>query len=119
MMLFENGTINGDIDYKDLCQEGYKSVRIAYNNQPWWFEIDESTSTMIEYPHWWSVVIASGQLPWDYEILKSFFVNYKIKPKWINCNQNYGRFDVETGHWTGAVGQVKILTNKFDYFAYF
>ena len=33
-------------------------------------------------------------------------------PNWINCNYTWGWFDDETGQWTGAVGQVKILTKN-------
>ena len=106
-MLFKNGTINGDLNYKDVCKEEH-DIRIAYNNEPTWFEIDNITNTMVEYPHWEIMVYGATQLSDEYEILKSFFANYNIKPTWINCNFTWGRFDDKTGHWTGAVGQVKI-----------
>ena len=47
-------------------------------------------------------------IPYDYEILSSFFENYHIIVTWIDCNFNFGLFDEETGHWTGAVGKVVI-----------
>ena len=115
-MLFKNGTINGDLNYKDVCKEEH-DIRIAYNSQPGFFEVDKITNTMVEYPHWLMMVLGFSELSYGYEILKSFFANYNIKPTWINCNDTWGWFDYETGQWTGAVGQVKILTKKNN-FAY-
>ena len=106
-MLFKNGTINGDLNYKDVCKEEH-DIRIAYINEPNWFEIDNITNTMVEYPHWLIMVSDSGTISDEFEILKSFFANYNIKPTWINCNYTWGWFDYETGQWTGAVGQVQI-----------
>ena len=104
MMIFKNGTTKNDVHYKDLCNEEYH-VRIAYNNDYGWFEIDNSNS-MVEYPHWMIMVGDYGQLSDGYEILKTFFSKFNIRPTWINCNYTWGVFDDETGYWTGAVGQV-------------
>ena len=95
MMIFKNGTTKDDLQYKDLCKEEHH-VRIAYNNEVDWFEIDNITNSMVEYPHWMIMVGDYGQLSDEYEILKTFFSKFNIQPTWIN--------------WTGAVGQVKILT---------
>ena len=57
----------------------------------------------------WGLIQQYGQYSHDYEILKSFFSKFNIKPTWINCNFTFGWFDYEAGHWTGAVGQVEIL----------
>ena len=116
-MLFENGTINGDLNYKDVCKEEH-DIRIANNNKPQWFEIDNITNTMVEYPYWMPIADGWSEKLYDRDILKSFFANYNIKPTWINCNYTWGWFDDETGQWTAAVGQVKILTKKNN-FAYF
>ena len=71
-----------------------------------WFEIDNITNTMVEYPHWMIMTTGFSTLSDEYEILKSFFSKFNIKPTWINCNYTWGSFDDKTGHWTGAVGQV-------------
>ena len=105
MMLFENGTINGDIDYKDLCKEEY-AVRIAYNNDLGYFQVDELTNTMNGTHYFWRIFLEWGQKSQEHEILGSFFSKYNVKPKWINCNYSWGTFDDQTGHWSGAVGQV-------------
>ena len=48
----------------------------------------------------------------EYEMLKTFFSKFNIKTTWIYCNQTPGVFNYTTGNWTGAVGQVEILTKK-------
>ena len=111
MIIFKNGTTKDDLQYKDLCKEEYE-VRIAYNNEENFFGIDNITNTMIEYHHWSIMTAGISQLSVEYEILKSFFSKFNIKPTWINCNYTWGWFDDETGHWTGAVGQVEILSKN-------
>ena len=108
MMIFRNGTTKDNLQYKDLCQEEHE-VRIAYNNEWPNFEIDHITNSMVEYPHWMSMVGDNGMFSDEYEILKTFFSKFNIKPRWINCNYTWGWFDDEAGHWTGAIGQVEIF----------
>ena len=69
---------------------------------------------MIEYPVY-PVTGEYDKIPWDYEILSSFFENYHITPTWINCYYTWGVFDEETGHWTGAVGKVTVIINIYNY----
>ena len=111
MMIFKNGTTKDDLRYKDLCKEEHH-VRIAYNNEGYVFKIDNITNTMVEYPYWMNMVGDLGIRSGEYEILKSFFSKFNIIPTWINCNYTWGWFDDETEQWTGAVGQVKILTKN-------
>ena len=96
------------------------SLRIAYNNEKGNFEINEKTNSMKEYPYHQSFRYQIAQISLDPELLKTFFIKFNIKPTWINCNFTFGWFDYEAGHWTGAVGQVEILTkNKIiDVFLY-
>ena len=94
----------GSLEYKDICQRPELSARIAYNNWPGFFELDKNEQ-LVEYKVNPITGIRSN-IPWEYEILSSFLSNYHITPIWINCNFTFGLFDEETGHWTGAVGQV-------------
>ena len=106
MMIFHNGTTKDNLQYKDLCKEEHH-VTVAYNSNKWVFEIDDITNTMVEFEL--SPLVFKGEkslLSFEYEILNSFFSKFNIIPKWINCNFTWGWFDDETGHWTGAVGQV-------------
>ena len=110
-MIFLNGTTKDNLRYNDLCTKEEHHARIAYNNEDPFFVIDNITNTMIEYPkydRWQGFISDHGQNSHDWEILKSFFSNYNVKPTWINCNYSWGWFDDETGHWTGATGQVEI-----------
>ena len=112
MMIFKNGTTKDNLQYKDLCKVEHE-VRIAYNNGGRGiFTIDNITNTMVEYPHWWSVIEEAGYISYEFEVLGSFFLKFNIKPTWINCNYTWGLYDNETDSWTGAVGQVGILTNN-------
>ena len=108
MMIFLNGTTKNHLQYKDLCKEEHH-VRIAYNTFIETFGIDKITNTMIEYPKLtknYGHLHDLGQISPEYEMLKTFFSKFNIKPTWIYCNQTPGVFNYRTGHWTGAVGQV-------------
>ena len=96
---------NTETKYEDICQQSQHNATIAYNNEPGIFEVDEDGNLVefLVYP----VAGETDYIPHNYEILSSFFSNYHITPKWINCNYTWGWFDEETGHWTGAVGKVK------------
>ena len=97
-------------EYKDICQKAQHKATVAYNNYATYFEIDDNDK-MIEYPIQPRTGVRTT-VSYDYEILSSFFEFYHITPTWINCNYNWGWFDEETGHWTGAVGKVVKWTNK-------
>ena len=108
MMIFKNGTTKDNLQYKDLCKEEHH-VRIAYNNFIETFGIDKITNTMIEYPKLtkkYGHMHDLGQISPEYEMLKTFFSKFNIKPTWIYCNQTPGVLNETTGNWTGAVGQV-------------
>ena len=111
MLIFKNGTTKDDLIFNDLCKIEHE-IRIAYNNEGEIFKIDNITNTMVEFPYWKPIAKAWPQISYDHEILMSFFSNFKIKPTWINCNYTWGWFDDETGHWTGAVGQVEIINKS-------
>ena len=70
---------------------------------------------MIEYPKLtkkYGHMHDLGQISQEYEMLKTLFSKFNIKPTWINCNYTWGWFDEETGHSTGALGQVEILAKN-------
>ena len=100
LMILKDGKANKE--YKNICQKPQQSATIAYNTF-YWFKIDMD-GKILEYP--WVHQRGYTIISTDREILSSFFENYHITPKWIYCNQTWGLFDKETGHWTGAVGKV-------------
>ena len=68
-------------------------------------QVDDGTGEMVKYP----VRPVNGEMsiiPYDWEILHSFFSNHDIVPVWINCYFTWGSYDEESGKWTGAVGKV-------------
>ena len=104
MLIFKNGTTKDDLIFNDLCKIEHE-IRIAYNNEGEIFKIDNITNTMVEYPHWIIMTTGLSQLSDDYEMLKSFFSKFNVKPTWINCNYTWGWFDDETGHWRAPLSR--------------
>ena len=98
----DNGEVDDGKVCGDLCRE--KRFNIAYNNEPPYFELDDETGEMVKYQ---TGKIKNGQIPYDWEILDTFFNNHDIVPVWINCHFSWGRYDQESGKWTGAVGKVR------------
>ena len=83
----DNGEVDDGKVWGDLCRE--KRVNIAYNNDPGYFEVDDGTGEMVKYP----VRPVNGEMsiiPYDWEILDSFFINHDIVPVWINCYSTWG-----------------------------
>ena len=102
----DNGGVDDGKVWGDLCRE--KRVNIAYNNyySSEFFEVNDETGEMVKTPvdprNW------NNYIPYDWEILDSFFINHDIVPVWINCYSTWGWYDQESGKWTGAVGKVNI-----------
>ena len=80
-------------------------VNIAYNYVYYVFEL--SNDTMVEWYDYWGLINDVTQVPYDYEILKTFFKNYNIGIiNWRDGNGDWGLLNHETGNWTGIVGLV-------------
>ena len=97
----DSGKVGDGKVWGDLCRE--KMVNIAYNDFPPIFEI--KSGEMVRYPLDPRRISTHSNV-YDFEILDSFFLNHNILPIWINCHENWGWYDEEAGHWTGAVGKV-------------
>ena len=111
----KDGTEARNRKYQDGCpvkteaaEPKKTGVRVAFNNVPEWFLVNNDTNTVKEFPLWMSLFESEQHpyVPRDWEILKIFFDNNNIQPTWINTHFTWGWFDEETGSWTGGVGQV-------------
>ena len=118
LIMTKDGTEARNRKYQDVClttteaaEPRKHEVRIAYNNDPDWFLINNDTNTMTEFPLWMPLRGSeqTAKVPRDWEMLKVFFDNNKIKPIWINTHYTWGWYDEETGSWTGGVGQVAVF----------
>ena len=123
LIIFQDGTISRNLEYKDVCpvaeldsEPEYHHINIAYNNDPGFFEFNDESKAMIEYPlpntpSHLNVRLSKNHatISYTWEILKIFFDHNNIVPNWINCHQTWGWLDYETGKWTGAVGKVKLI----------
>ena len=101
LRIFYDGHVNKL--YKDVCGQTQTNVKIAFNQDPLAFEIDED-GKMVEFRNIRTEF--TSQIAYDNEILMTFFQNFNVTPIWIDCNQTWGWFDEETGHWTGSIGKV-------------
>ena len=115
LIMTKDGSEARNLKYQDVCPVAIKAVeprkqevRVAYNNDPGWFNVFSEANTMEEYSLLWTLY-RSKQHPYvskDWEMLKIFFDNNNIEPIWINCNFTWGWFDEESNSWTGGAGQV-------------
>ena len=111
LSLLHDATVTGDLHYYDVCKVA-DSVNIAYNERPVMFEVekDDETMTMVETPAVMPVEGWYSFIPYDWEIIKAFLDQHNLTPIWIDCEQDWGVLDEETGTWTGAVGMVIICS---------
>ena len=109
LLLLKNATVNGNLDFNDVCKE--KHAYVAYNNDAPWFEFSDITGEMVKYPvqpyiKYWNVAF-------EWEIQAVFFATNNIKPIWLNANYTWGWYDNITDQWTGAVGMIE--RDEVDY----
>ena len=82
-------------------------VRLAFD-PGFYLKIDNQTNQMVT-SRWWDVsesLVWSGtlsQIVWEWEILKIFFDNNNVVPKWILGNYTVDEFDEESGEWTAGL----------------
>ena len=115
-MMNNNGSVSNNVRYQDLCVERF-AVNVAYNYEPTWFEVENSTMVDLREKYGWTHgkwVGVSTYIAKNYEILSMFFLNNNIIINWIDCNYTWGWFDYEKGKWTGAVGKVTIYSECVD-----
>ena len=94
--------------YTDICKEPKHFARIAYNNEPGQFEVNNSKLVDNGY--------RDDRKSWEWEVLQLFIDIYDVEFTWIDCNYVWGIFDEELGEWTGAVGKVSIIGyNPYSY----
>ena len=110
----DSGEVDDGKVWGDLCRE--KRVNIAYNDDPDWFAVDKKTGRMgNDWDEKGRLVRKSVDLqridelfiPWNWEILDSFFKHNDVVPVWEDCDFTWGSYDEELGRWTGAVGKVR------------
>ena len=131
------GTIKNNIKYKDICTEKIE-VTVAYYNTDKVFDVDKTRNVMVEQNiHSSQNVRFEGdhsRHPFNWEILKLFFIEHNIIQNWTGpcnekgfildenglrrdygyigeCKGSWGDYDYDTESWTGVIGQV--ITVKF------
>ena len=102
LLLLKNATVNWNSGFDDVCKE--KEVYVAYNNEPWAFEVSHS-GDMVKYPV--KPFVSYLNVVWEWEIQEAFFETNNIQPKWLNALGTLGTLNYTTGQWSGAVGMIQ------------
>ena len=102
-MLMKNATVNWNLGFNDVCKEKY--VTVAYNNEPWVFEVNNITGDMVECPV--TPYVGYWSMACEGEIQEAFFATNNIKPIWLNNYYTWGTLNYTTGQWSGAVGMIQ------------
>ena len=104
--IYHDGTVK-DVDTLDqmyMKKPQKQLARLAFD--PGWFvTIDKQTNEMVEEDISERLVrsATSTQIPATWEILKIFFDNNNVVPKWILGNYTDPYYDEESGEWTAGL----------------
>ena len=105
LTMYNNGSVSNKVRYQDICTDKFvANIAHVLSN-------DVVNNSMVEHRVSTLSIRGMGKsaIPFDFEIIGSFLLNYNIiVNKWIDCNNTGGIYNYETGKWTGAVGQVNI-----------
>ena len=82
--MYNNGSVNNNIEYKDICNIGNFNVNVVYRTDPGFFEI--VNNTMVEWYDFWNLLTDFSMIVYDFEILKPFFQNNNIIVNWTNAS---------------------------------
>ena len=82
--MYNNGSVNNNIEYKDICNIGNFNVNVVYRTDPGFFEI--VNNTMVEWYDFYNLLTDFSMIVYDFEILKPFFQNNNIIANWRNAS---------------------------------
>ena len=94
--------------YKEICSGETKKVNLGYLG---YLDgtITVENNTLVHEPHRTlkdHISDKTSNIPWDWEVLSSFFLIYNIEQNWLHCNYTHGHYDEELGGFTGCIGKV-------------
>ena len=93
--------------YKEICSGEKKKVTLGFNNYPFQLKVENNSLFHLPPRKFTDNIWAkSAAMPYDWEILSTFFSNYNLEPNWVDCNGTYGWYDEELGGFTGCIGKV-------------
>ena len=81
--MYNNGSVNSNIKYLEICNIDNFVVNIAYANYWGFFEIVKNT--MVEWYDFWNLLTDYSMIVYDFEILKPFFQNNNLTINWRNA----------------------------------
>ena len=89
LKMYNNGSVNNNIEYKDICNIDNFNVNVVYEPYPGFLEI--VNDSMVEYYDFWNLITDFSMIVYDFEILKPFFKNNNIIVNWT-ASSNYSVF---------------------------
>ena len=78
--MYNNGSVNNNIEYKDICNIDNCNVNVVYRTDPGFFEI--VNNTMVEWYDFYNLLTDYSMILFDFEILKPFIQNNNIIVNW-------------------------------------
>ena len=107
--IYHDGTVKDveTLDQMYMKKPQKQLVRVAF--QPGFYIDVNSPTNEMKTTDYWDVsqpLRRSGtnsQIVWAWEILKIFFDNNNVDPKWIFGNYTVDEFDEESGEWTAGL----------------
>ena len=105
LKMYNNGSVINNIKYQYICNISNFVMNAAFPAYYGVFNVFPN-NTIEEWPTLLGIDFTS--IPFDWEIMKTFIQNNKIAyVNWIDTNStDLGRFNNETGNWTGLIGKV-------------
>ena len=89
LKMYNNGSVNNNIEYKDICNIDNFNVNVVYEPYPGFLEI--VNDSIVEYYDFWNLITDFSMIVYDFEILKPFFKNNNIIVNWT-ASSNYSVF---------------------------
>ena len=87
--MYNDGSVNNNIEYKDICNIDNFNVNVVYEPYPGFLEI--VNDSIVEYYDFWNLITDFSMIVYDFEILKPFFKNNNIIVNWT-ASSNYSVF---------------------------
>ena len=110
LKMYQNGSVHNDIKYEDICSDMFVT-NVAYTHIANVAYTTYVNGTIHKPPPGFSIPHAlwigkRSQIPYTFEILLPFFKHNNIFAIGINCNGEFGHYDLENETFTGCYGKV-------------
>ena len=92
--------------YKEICSGEKKKVNLGHWGDWDGFKVENNSMVLIPRKLEDNIYAVGSAMPYEWEVLSSFFSIHGIDQNWLHCNFTAGNYDEDLGGWTGCMGQV-------------